>query len=208
MKVGIIIAIAIIIIGGGFWYFTQSDTTNTNQASNSTANTTVNTSSARSIADIMESGDSMKCTYTFDDPSAPQDWTMYVDGENVRGDYSVQAVNAASWEGHMISDGAYSYQWGQNSGQTYGIKVKLDTVNSNANVTTGNTNSGAADLDYDQNMNMNCDSWNPDDSMFVPPSDVTFTDYSDLTNQLMQTQCAACDQSTDPTTCRQTLGCS
>ncbi|MFH1235867.1 MAG: hypothetical protein V1685_02925, partial [Parcubacteria group bacterium] len=128
MKVGIIIVIAVVVIGGGVWYFTQSNTTNTNQNANSTTNTTANTSSVDSIADIMERGGSMKCTFSMTDPSGNQQWTMYVDDQKVRGDWEVTATNASNWTGHMINDEEYYYNWGTYGGQTSATKMKLSAL--------------------------------------------------------------------------------
>jgi len=212
MRIAIIVGVIVILLGGGAWYFMQSETDETNTNSETTAQNT----DVRSIAQIMEGGDSMKCTFSQNDQYAVQSWTMYVDGQKVRGDYTATGtdVNATPWNGHILSDGEWHYNWGTYQGQNVATKVKLSSIETDVNV---NSNTNVQTYDYDQSTNMDCDDWRVDNSLFVPPSDVSFTDLSAqmeqieaMTNTAQATQCAACDATGDASTretCRQALGC-
>lgn len=238
-KILPIAIIGILVVAVGAFLLMRDDadsqTANTNQTASSNANSVAggessdqnanadneedNASTVKTIADLLTSGSSVRCDFSTNDTNGAQAWTIYVDDQKFRGDYSVDTDDDTAWDGHMIRNEEYMYNWGTNDSQTFGTKIKLSALESlsNTNSVPTNTNTSAADLDYDQSFEMDCDRWNADDSKFAPPSDVTFTDltaqleqFSGVSDQLKTTQCAACDVSSDATVrdqCRAALGC-
>jgi hypothetical protein len=75
----------------------------------------------------------------------------------------------------------------------------------------------AESVDLTQKYNYKCEPWSGDDSLFVAPKDITFTDFSSMmpkagasgTMMDKNVKCAACNYLTgeQQTQCKQTLGC-
>ncbi len=75
-------------------------------------------------------------------------------------------------------------------------------------------------VNQDEKMDYKCSSWPVNSGMFVPPANITFTDYSEMMKQVEDStkanpemkaaQCQACDslpEGESKTSCKQTLGC-
>ena len=76
----------------------------------------------------------------------------------------------------MISDGTYMYTWNTET-KAQGMKIKI-TEPTAENTNTTNTNNGSVNLD--DKVDMKCSPWLVDNSKFSIPTDVTFTDLSEL----------------------------
>lgn len=214
MRIGILVLAAAIIIGGGAYWLTRDDgsiNTNTNSA-NASANDPVTTTS---IKKLLADGKAVQCTFSFDETDR-QDWTIYSDGQRVRGDYLVLTSPTDTWEGHIITDSEYHYNWSNYGGRVAGTKIKLSAV-TNTNVATPSNTNAATDINQEQEVDMRCRNWTVDSNKFTPPSDVTFTDLSAALEQAQTTvdsakaaACSACNANIDEAArveCRQALGC-
>src|SRR3989338_3588990 len=208
LGVGGLVVVAVIVIFAmqGRNGVENTSLTNDEQAiENETSGTQRN-----SFAELMQSCENVTCTYEFADASGSQNGTVYVAGQNMRGDFTIAAAGTGSYETHMISDGEWSYMWCGPLGASQGTKIKV-TADSSAEATNEQT------FDYDDEYDFDCEEWNRDDSKFDLPSGVSFTDLSaqveasqNAGNSVQNMQCAACDQLPDAESqaqCRQALSC-
>lgn len=127
----------------------------------------------KSLKDLLSSGVAQKCSFSSDGSQG----VSYISGGKVRGDFTSQ-VSGKTTTSHMISDGATSYIW--TDGEPNGFKMTVDP-NQAAEVKNDYTNtstSGAADLN--QKADYKCSGWVVDGSVFTPPTNVTFSDFSQM----------------------------
>lgn len=158
---------------------------------------------------MMKTGQSMVCDYEHQDRDGAQQGTIYFSRGKMRGDFRVRAQGMGSFESHMIRDDRWQYTWGGPMGDRQGVKMSVDAMGA-----AGKKNKG---FDADQEMEMDCREWREDASMFMPPSNVSFSDASDAMRQMGQMsqnigqmKCQACDQvpaGAGREQCRQAMGC-
>lgn len=212
MNKTLILAIGgVAVIGGGIFAFMQLggvDVGNNEEAM--TENDEMDGGFAGSIKDLMVAGRSVTCTFERDDEMGHMNGTVYVSGENMRGNFSIAQGSGERFDTSVIQDGEYGYTWGTSPFGEIATKIKLAV----AEADSSDSSDGAPDLDED--FDYHCHSWNADNSMFVPPSDVDFQDLSagmmqanDVMNSVDNAQCGACDQAPEGAReqCRQALGC-
>jgi len=173
-----------------------------------------------SLKNLMATMVNQKCTFL--DNESNSKGTIYLANGKVRGDFSTQQ-EGKTMSSHMISDSEYAYIW-MDDLQT-GLKVSMDSMEEVND--TGFKNSPKT-VDIDQEVDYSCSSWAPDNSVFVVPTDRTFTDMSkameDMTDTMeglvitpgqdattldKETACAGCDQAPPDLQeqCRIALGC-
>lgn len=173
-----------------------------------------NESISGSIKDLLKLGRSIKC----DLAKASKDIVageVYISGKKARSDFQIKDSTGKTSTGHFILDNTTMYSWtDQNKAQA--MKIDVAELEKQAG-TTQASNSGADN--YSNNSDYRCTNWSVDSSMFVPPADVKFSDFSALMQQLQnrlpagintQALCGGCDKITDANTkaqCKQSLGC-
>jgi hypothetical protein len=168
-TIGIILGILIVV--GGIWYFTQNQNNSSEVESNTSSTQTAeeeNFSEMGSIKALMERGSDVKCTYETTEEGQASSGTVYASDGKVRGDFSITTDGVAG-TGHMIADSSTGYFWME--GQTSGMKMMMNEPDQTANT----SNQG---IDPNKEYNFACESWTPDESMFVPPSNVTFQEFT------------------------------
>jgi hypothetical protein len=140
------------------------------------------------LKNIFQAGRSVQCTFSYDDTTTG---TIYVSNSRMRGNFMTDGVEA-----HMIHDGEWTYSWSSAAPQGVKMKISPDELSDEAS-----DNYDAEDfngyVDPNVKADYDCDSWNPDNSMFTPPTDITFIDASQTMENLQQydsgNQCALCD---------------
>lgn len=204
MKFWIIVATTVAMMGGaGLWYLSTrpNPPTTDNEAMSGT----------QSWSDVIARAKPQVCTFRWSRADDRQTWTMYTDGQRVRGDYTVESVGAAPWTGHIIRGDEYSYQWAESNGQNIATKVKTSVI-----ITADEgLNTNVSGFRFDQPVDMDCSAWRIDESQFEPPADVDFTDMTPqleanpgLTAAAKAAACSACDASAETRDqCRAALGC-
>jgi hypothetical protein len=140
-------------------------------------------SSTSSLRDLLAMGKNQKCivtTSTTNEEGIKTDTigTIYISGKNVAQEVSVTSSDkkAPNINMRMISDGTYMYSW-DTSKKTPGMKIKM-TEPSDGGVQ--NTKGQSGSVDFDNKVNMKCSGWSVDNGMFTIPSDVKFTDLSEM----------------------------
>lgn len=157
------IVLAIVLIAGGVWYFTQGQSETKNDTSSTQTESEVKAENT-SLKALMAAGNDTKCTYRASEEGSDSSGTIYVSKNKGRGDFEVTEEGKVN-KGHMIFDNSTSYIW--MDGETTGIKI----VHDQSDTTDDSTTTG---VDPDKNYDYECGSWKADDSFFVPPSDIIF----------------------------------
>lgn len=151
------IIIAVLVVGGGAWYFV-----NNKGGSLETAGT------QGSFADVLARGGNYECTFTSTDPDSESSGVIYVSDKRIRGDFKSMVEKSGLVASSMIVDGKAVYTW--SDATPLGIKIPIVSSEDGSNQVTDSFNSENknASVDYE------CKSWKVDETMFVPPSGIQF----------------------------------
>lgn len=207
-KTLIIAVAAVVILGGGYWYFTSQSGRMMGESA----------SVGQTFAALMTGGQNVECTFEQSDGGSATRGTIFMAdrGERIRGDFTI--TGATPMEAHMIRDGGWNYIW--SSMMPQGIKMQVTAENKGKLFDTDSA-SVPDDVQY------RCSSWGVDGSKFALPGNVTFMDLSaqmEASQKMMEgvqgmpqggsgdmkaMQCAACDQvpGEGRDQCRIALGC-
>jgi len=208
MKNKAMIAVVVIVLAavGGYFLFSKGKTAP--ESINEIA------SGAKSLKELLASGVPQKCTFQSFDDSGKTEGTSFAAGGKVRADIT-NTISGKSTTSHMISDNKTSYIW--QDGEKTGFKMTVTEADTAAtSVPAPGDNSVASESDLNQKADYKCSAWVPDDSLFTPPLDVKFTDFSQTLNSSPGTngsensqQCSICDSLTgdDKTSCLSALNC-
>lgn len=158
---------------------------------------------------LIQSGKSVKCTFSDDSDGTKVEATSYISGEKFRTD-STTTDEDGKIEFHMISDGTYAYSWGDT--METGLKMKFsDFENNDAEKTTN----AATQKDFSianamKGYNYNCQPWLGDPTKFIVPTNVQFQDLTEMMKNLTKDMCKNCDSLDDEeqiASCKESLNC-
>lgn len=169
----------------------------------------------KSLKDLLSAGIAQKCTFSTTDESGTSEGVTYVSGGKVRADFS-STVEGKVVKSHMISDGKTNYIW--TDGEKTGFKMTVEqTSTTESDVPSSSTDTSvSSQVDLNEKADYKCSAWIADDSLFTPPSDVEFQDFSDIFKPQPSTsagsgtsQCAYCSSLSgeDKTQCLTALNC-
>jgi hypothetical protein len=199
----IIVLVILVLIGTGGYLVMKKPPQLNNQAptAQNEPETATNATIQGTLKSLLTAGKSQKCTYS-DKPETTSaettsvEGTVYVANGKMRGDFS-STSEQIKVNGHMIADGEYSYVWSDLDNQ--GIKMLIDQQESSNAPTDTNTQTP----DINQSYTFNCQGWTQDNTMFVPPSNITFSTFTlpsglpsvapPTDTDTNQSACAACD---------------
>ena len=164
-----------------------------------------------SILDLLKLGKSSKCVLSAKTDQTITSGTTYLSNNKARSDYEMTGPDGKAIAGHFISDGTWMYTWTEGA-YAQAIKFKLDQM------PTPGVEGQAQDVSNLQDkMDYKCYGWAADQSVFVPPANINFTDYSELLKKLQNSipggtsaLCAQCDKVSDAAAkaqCKSSLGC-
>lgn len=183
-KVLVWILVAVVVVGGG-WYLLAGregadgmmEGSETNSQEEGSAVSGEGTSE-ESLEGVLTRGGNYLCTFESTDPNSSSKGTVYMQDEQIRGDFesSVPAVGVV--ESHMIATGGYVYTW-TSAAPTAGFKTKATAQTDLPNAIS--TSLGGSVEGDGYAASWNCRGWVPDASKFSLPSGVTF-------NELPQTR--------------------
>lgn len=116
------------------------------------------------FSEFIKNGGTYKCEVKQAMSDFENSGTVYIDGANVRGNFSTVAEGRPIDTFFIVKDG-YTYTW-SSAAPTMGFKMK---VVADASADTSQT------YDWKQGVgDYNCEAWTADASMFTPPASVTF----------------------------------
>ena len=169
------------------------------------------------VLDIYQTGKTLKCTYSADDDGVTSSGTTYISGTKVRSDFEVEMEEGVSSKGHMIFVDSTAYTWTEGMNPGYKMTLSLEDLEGDK----GNIQSNK-DLEvYAKAYDFKCTPWIVDTSVFEVPTDISFTDFTEMLDTFQTVDepselaptgdlCAVCDLSPDEETklaCRQGMGC-
>jgi hypothetical protein len=218
IVIGVIVAV-LLLIAGNWFYASQEAYAPFLEDSNEPGEA----SAGKTFAQLMGMGQSLECTYEYNDGANVSSGTMYMadGGERLRGEFTVAQSGAGPMQMYMVRADGYNYMWG--SAMPQGIKTKVTEENKGQLFDAADAQAQAIN-----NTQYKCSAWREDSRKFAVPTDVQFMDMGDLSKMMgapkigeatMKTegtvptdikamQCAACDQAGPARDqCRQALGC-
>jgi hypothetical protein len=174
-----------------------------------------------SLSALMERGENLECTISYDSgdiSSGKVEGTYFTSRGRIRGDFLTPEAGAGSVSSIILRDNTL-YTWTEIEGEKFGMKIDLSTLEESKseeeNLEAKEIVPLDAEVDYD------CKEWeNLDGSVFEPPTDVIFRDFSDIMNTGMEfgtsygemgagNSCAVCNQLTgsEKAQCLTALSC-
>lgn len=183
MKRTIIITTIVFLLGTGafFAYSTfapsvPSETELTDETSNGPLTAeALELEAEGSFGSIIANNQPVECLFSYkdiDNAGRSEGTFIYADGKFAI--TSVTAYDGVAYDSQIISDGEYTYIWGDSPNGAAAIKLKVPPP----------SESGAAQaapgFKLDQPVSYTCTPNNPDAATFTPPADITFTDMTAL----------------------------
>lgn len=170
-----IVVIALLLLGvGGFFLYSQNNKPQ-DQATNteSSATTSQEAGVMNSFIDLVTSGTTTQCTFnTAAGEGGSSNGTVYISGENMRGNFTTTTKDGKASQMYMIRNGDKYYMWGGELPS--GIKMTLD-------INEFKTNTQASQyVDLNTKADYKCNPWTVDLSKFTPPSNIKFEDLSGM----------------------------
>lgn len=172
-----------------------------------------------SIKELMGLNKNQVCTFSSSDENGSLSGTSYISGRKVRSEFKGTSADGKAYGGGIINDGNYMYSWATDSNQGFKITV-TDSIEKNIEDTKKDFEKNQNQyVNQDEKLNYKCSSWSPNTSMFTPPSNITFTDYSEMMNQTQDAQpnneqmkeflCKNCANvpEAEQAACKESLGC-
>ncbi len=172
----LLVGLAVIVIAGGIFLAVRSSSPNANDTSDSASSTPVTDTTSDStesnfsgsFSDLAARSGNWRCTFSYDMSGITANGVMYASGGQLRGDINSKVAQAnMDIESHVIQSGGYMYIWSSLS--PTGSKIKISTTTSAPTIPNQPVSMSSA-YQYD------CDPWNVDASVFVAPTNVTFTE--------------------------------
>lgn len=207
----LVVIVLLLITAGAYFGYTKF------MAGKVPGGSTESASGAKSLKDLLSSGVAQKCTYSTTDESGTSEGTTYVSGGKVRADFTT-VMSGKTTKSHMITDNKTSYVW--TDGEKNGFKTTISEEDAKADTSVSSdaefSQSGAS---LNEKVDYKCSGWVVDGSFFTPPSNVTFTDFSQLfaptpapaqgAGSSSSSQCSYCDSlaGEDKTQCLAALNC-
>ena len=135
-----------------------------------------------SMKELVERKDPVKCTFTLNEDNQKMTGTVYVAGEKkLRSDYEMIANNQTI-KSSMINDGDMLYMWSDMTNQ--GIKMNMKEME---NLEQEDTAAGGENLqEWNEKMDFKCVKWSVDKSLFEPPQNMEFIDWTEMLKGLSE----------------------
>lgn len=170
-----------------------------------------------SLKDLLLAGKAQTCAYSDKLEGSDISGKSYITNGKMRNDIDSK-VNDKTMSTHMIMDGNTSFTWvdGQKTGFKMTVNPK-DFEKDESDTETANPPNGGQSVDINKVIDYKCKNWKADNSFFVPPPDIQFTDFSSVMKPKSVTAsdpqsanpCGACDNLPDEAKqgCRTALKC-
>lgn len=178
--------------GGGLWYVAQKSSSPEQAQQNTeakqqeeTANN--NMSGQGSFTDLMEFGESVRCTYSAQYETGSMQGVTYVDGKNnrIRTDGTAQGDSMPATFG-VIMAADVMYWWSDTPSGVQGMKMPIARESGEVQPTYAGETESSGPVSMDERVDYHCEHWGVDESVFIPPSDISFTDMNEMYSQMMQ----------------------
>lgn len=142
-----------------------------------------------SFLELFGRGKSFRCEFRSETEGNMSNGTAYVDGARERvamqGEYQTDGEKGSF---NVITDGDTTYWWSETPEGKMGMKMTVPEGTDEGTATEYDTpHSGVSSpVGVTDEVSYDCDPWRVDASVFVPPSDVEFTDMDAFLENMMQ----------------------
>lgn len=174
-----------------------------------------------SLTSLLAFGQNLECSIQYTPKvagAASTEGTYFTSRGRMRGDFVVESMGT-QMVSSIIIDEKDMYSWSEIDGQKYGMKMTLSELETSQKDDNAPEANEAVPLD--ESVKYSCKPWvNVDGSVFEPPTDIIFTDYSAVMNKGMEfgttyeggedmDPCAVCDEASgqDRVQCRAMMSC-
>lgn len=214
--VGIITAAIILIGAAGVFLYSQNKPSEKQPISTSASVNEENKSEmTSSLSELLKSEQTQECSFSYDEISGGKtSGITYLSGENMRTDLTMDNNNKIT-NVYVVRNGNDSYIWGSEFPNNTGLRMTISVDE------LVNGESTKKYFDPDRKLNYNCKPWTIDASVFIPPSNIKFSDLSQMMQGFMNTtktsgaptgttnNCSMCNFLTGDAknACTQQLGC-
>lgn len=166
-KVIISIVAAIVIVGGGAWYFLSHKSVK-KEVEIGTQQKKDDATGTGTFADLVGKAGSWKCTVKTEVEQAPSEGVAYIADGKVRADFTskVAALQGKTVTSHMITADGYVYTWSDAYPQ--GMKMKMPEGQQAPDTNPKGSVPMNAPVEY------TCAPWVTDPAVFTPPTSVSF----------------------------------
>ncbi|MBI2025783.1 MAG: hypothetical protein HYT06_00200 [Candidatus Levybacteria bacterium] len=176
----LVIAVAVIILialGLGGYFFLNKDIFPANQTSNTTTGQNKGNSAMNTLVNLLASNANVSCSFNMptDENGYSGKGTVYLSSGNMRGDF-VTTMDNKTYNMSMIRRGNDNYVWGDQ--MEGGIKMTLTPEDLKEE-----QNEASKYVDFNKEFDYRCTPWGVDSSKFNPPSNIKFTDVSEMMEQ-------------------------
>jgi hypothetical protein len=151
----------IVLLGGGFWFISSDGYMG---STNGQENMSI--SGKSSLTSLMARGGNYMCMVTMDGDTAGAKGEVYIAGQNVKATFSLTVQNQ-QMVSYMIQKDGYVYSW--TNAYAQGVKTQVKPVQEVPD-TPGAMSAVGSTVSYD------CKPWKADQSIFVVPTNITFTE--------------------------------
>lgn len=156
---------------------TPASTTTTPSADTPTSS---QTSVKKSLKDLLALGTAQKCTWTVTDDNQTLTGTMLINGKKFKQVTTIQ-TDKGPFTTTAVSDGEYYYSW---SDASNGVGMKMSLSEAENATPSPDETPASGSVNWDNQYNYDCSPATVSDSDFTLPTDVKFTDFSDIQNSM------------------------
>jgi hypothetical protein len=139
------------------------------------------------LQSLLELGENLECTITYQiegEADMTTEGTYFTSRGRMRGDFLVESMGTTALSSMILSEDTM-YSWTEIEGGKYGMKMTLSEFE--ATQTDETTPDAQEAVPFDAQVKYTCKPWvNIDGSIFEPPTDIIFTDYSAAMNTGME----------------------
>jgi hypothetical protein len=136
-----------------------------------------------SLDELRQQGKDMECTisYSANADATVVEGTYFVSDGRMRGDFLTETPDLTGQVlSSMIITGTTTYFWSEIEGEKYGMKAEVSAL-------AGSDTAANEPVPLDQPVDYECKPWQTvDNTIFVPPGDVLFQDFSALMESGME----------------------
>ena len=210
LVIAVVVVVLILLLGvGGYLMLNKNaPSTSTQNTQQTTKDKTQSGQTTKSLLDLVKMGQNLRCTYKTTIANGSTEGTVYISGQNVRADFTVNVSGQEPAQTSMIRKGDTTYVWGSTMPDK-GIKMTTSLDKMSEDKQTSQY------VDPNQKINYSCSPWNVDSTLFTVPNNIEFTDMTSMmapkasvtgtTTQNSSDPCAAIEDPTTKAACENAL---
>lgn len=195
----IVVLCVVVLLGVGGWFLLQTneeapaensittdeENTNTKEQESVPKENNDSLSGAGSFASLMGLGRNLTCDFTdvSEETNGAVAGTVYIAGEKLRGDFEMEQAGVV-YESHMIHDDSTIYTWTESDQGM--VAMKFSKPEDETTIGSDSSESAGESFSMDESVDYDCRPWSVDQSVFVPPSNIEFTDFDVFMQNAMQ----------------------